>query len=696
MAHVQRISLNPLSPAAVAQLAEGRDVDVNHLYLRTRGNPFFVTEVLASGEPGIPQSIRDAVMARAARLPEPARGVLDVAAVLGASFEKALLIRIADGDPVAIDACLDAGMLVESGGTIRFQHELARQAIHEAIGPARRAGLHRRTLEIMVSESLGMPPDQLVYHAEEAGDRAAVIRYGTLAAERAATLGAHRDAAAQYERVLRFADDLPVDSRIELQERYGEENYLIGNWRAAIEARRTAVDLCQTSGHLLRAGENEAQLARSYWNAGQGSAAHAALERALSVLDSGEPTEQYAGALSFQTELALLPGFQGEIAAIGVRALDVADAVNDLESRVHAMTSLGASALLHNDESGRALIEDAMRLARDCGDDNGVNRGWVFLSCLAVHRFQFDQAKEHLGSGIAFAQELDFDRAVQYLKSIRALMQVHLGEWTAVEAVVRPLINESADSAVEQAVSLAVLGRLLARQGTPGATQLLDRAVELSRGSGNIFHAMPATIARAEAAWLAGDDAMTGGMARRELPRAIESGNEWWVGELALILHLAGETDLPVESCAPPFRFQIEGDWATAAAAWMDLGCPYQAAVALADGDTNALLRALDIFDGLGARPMIERTVRRLEERGVRTDPLSRTSGSGVEDAFGITPREREVLALLADGLSDRDIAESLYIGPGTVRTHLTSLFSKLNVKSRTAAIAAARRGGLL
>jgi DNA-binding NarL/FixJ family response regulator len=71
-------------------------------------------------------------------------------------------------------------------------------------------------------------------------------------------------------------------------------------------------------------------------------------------------------------------------------------------------------------------------------------------------------------------------------------------------------------------------------------------------------------------------------------------------------------------------------------------------------------------------------------------------SGSGVEDAFGITPREREVLALLADGLSDRDIAESLYIGPGTVRTHLTSLFSKLNVKSRTAAIAAARRGGLL
>jgi DNA-binding NarL/FixJ family response regulator len=168
------------------------------------------------------------------------------------------------------------------------------------------------------------------------------------------------------------------------------------------------------------------------------------------------------------------------------------------------------------------------------------------------------------------------------------------------------------------------------------------------------------------------------------------------VGELSLILHLCGESDLPVQSCAAPFRLQIEGDWAASAAAWTDLGCPYQAAVALSDGDATAQLQALEIFDQLGARPMIERTVQRLRNLGVRTDAHVRTAPVGNGGVFGITPREHEVLALLADGLSDRAIAESLYIEPGTVRSHLTNLFSKLGVKSRTAAIAAARRGGLL
>jgi len=697
MSHVHRISIAPLSPEAVARLAAGTGFDADDLYRRTRGNPFFVTEVLAAGEPGIPQSVRDAVMARAARLPAPARGVLESAAVLGPSFEKALLIQVAAGEAGAIDACLDAGMLVEAGALLRFQHELARQAVHEAIGPARRAALHRRTLEIMTSGVAGaVVPDRLVYHAEEAGDRAAVIEYGTQAAERAVALGAHRDAGAQYQRVLRFADDLPEPARLDLLERCGEEAYLIGDWPGAIEARQRAILLCRSLGDARRQGENESQLARAFWNAGRGAEAHAALRRALTTLERGEGDRCLAGALSFQTELALLPGWSGDVEVIGARALAVADAAGDVESRVHAMTSLGANRLLRNDESGRVLIEESMRLALEHGDDNGVNRGWVFLSCLAVHRFQFDQAEASLETGIAFAQDHDFARALQYLQSLQAMVRLHRGEWPAVECTIRQLIDESADSAVEQAVSLAVLGRLLARRGDSEACGLLDRSVELAASSGNLFHAMPAAIGRAEAAWLAGDRERAVAEARSALPRALEAVNPWWVGELTLILWLCGESDLPADACALPFRQQMDGDWAAAAAAWADLGCRYQAAVALTDGDNAALHRALGTFEELGARPMIERTTRRLRERGVRVDGLAPVAANGVDDPFGITPREREVLALLADGLSDRDIAESLYIGPGTVRTHLTNLFGKLDVKSRTAAIATARRSGLL
>jgi DNA-binding CsgD family transcriptional regulator len=66
------------------------------------------------------------------------------------------------------------------------------------------------------------------------------------------------------------------------------------------------------------------------------------------------------------------------------------------------------------------------------------------------------------------------------------------------------------------------------------------------------------------------------------------------------------------------------------------------------------------------------------------------------EASAGLTPREREVLRLIADGLSDRAVAAALSVGPGTVRSHLTSAYGKLGVGSRTAAVAAARRQGIL
>jgi DNA-binding CsgD family transcriptional regulator len=696
MSHVRRIKFHPLSPEAVAQLTAGTNIDSEDLYRRTCGNPFFVTEVLASGEPGIPPSIRDAVMARAARLPGPARGAIEAAAVLGASFEKDLLMQVADGDPTAVDDCLKVGMLAETGATIRFQHELARQAIRDAIGPARRAALHRRTLEVLGSGAVSVPPDRLVFHAEEAGDWAAVIRYGKLAAQRAAALGAHRDAAAQYERVLRFADHLPDVERLELLERYADEADLIGNWPAAIEARRGAIALCRSIGDRSRLGENEHRLAHTFWHTGSGSDAITTLSRAIVTLEDANSDAYRVSALGFQTELALLSGQPDETDALGATALAAADAIGDIETRLQIMTILGANALLRDHDSGQAQIEESMRLAFDHGSDRGIKRGWGFLCCLLVHGFRFDRAEGKLAMGIAYAQEHDFDRVTQYLQSLRALMHLHQGHWPAVEQTIVPLISESADSAVEQAVSLAVYGRLLARRGDPDASAPLDRAMDLATRSGNIFHAMPGTIGSAEAAWLTGDRQRAATEARRALPRVLTAANPCWVGELSLILHLCGESDLPVQSCAAPFRLQIEGDWAASAAAWTDLGCPYQAAVALSDGDATAQLQALEIFDQLGARPMIERTVQRLRNLGVRTDAHVRTAPVGNGGVFGITPREHEVLALLADGLSDRAIAESLYIEPGTVRSHLTNLFSKLGVKSRTAAIAAARRGGLL
>ena len=118
----------------VRALAAGSDVDPDELYRQTGGNPFFVTEVLAAGGSGVPTSVRDAVLARAARLGPAARPILDAAAVVGLETDLSLLEAVV-GEPLSgLEECLAAGVLQSAEGGIGFRHELARRAEERAVG----------------------------------------------------------------------------------------------------------------------------------------------------------------------------------------------------------------------------------------------------------------------------------------------------------------------------------------------------------------------------------------------------------------------------------------------------------------------------------------------------------------------------------------------------------------------------------
>ena len=138
------LALSPLSPAAVAELARAHRVDATDLHRRSGGNPFFVTELLASGGTELPDTVRDAVLARAGRLPEPARRLLDAVAVMPGGAEVTLLEAMVDPSLLAsLDECLGSGILKPSRGCVAFRHELARVAIEDSIGPHRLLTLHR-------------------------------------------------------------------------------------------------------------------------------------------------------------------------------------------------------------------------------------------------------------------------------------------------------------------------------------------------------------------------------------------------------------------------------------------------------------------------------------------------------------------------------------------------------------------------
>jgi len=160
--------------------------------------------------------------------------------------------------------------------------------------------------------------------------------------------------------------------------------------------------------------------------------------------------------------------------------------------------------------------------------------------------------------------------------------------------------------------------------------------------------------------------------------------------------HRAGFDDMfPIEA-AEPYDAQLAGDWARAAAFWDEVGCPYEAALARGDSDDEQeLRRALDELQELGARPAAAIVAGRLRERGARGLPRGPRRATR-ENPAGLTPRQLEVLELVAQGMRDSEIAQRLVLSERTVGHHLGAILRKLGVRNRSEATAEAVRLGLV
>jgi DNA-binding CsgD family transcriptional regulator len=231
-------------------------------------------------------------------------------------------------------------------------------------------------------------------------------------------------------------------------------------------------------------------------------------------------------------------------------------------------------------------------------------------------------------------------------------------------------------------------GRARARRGELAAAPL-DEALALAEPTGECARIGPVRAARAEAEWLAGDNERAIAEAGAVIELMRRYPHAWYAGDVFIWLWRAGwRGDVP-RSVAAPFAREIVGDWADAAALWQELGCSYEAALALLVGDEAAVRRAHATFEGLGARPALAIAARRLRELGVRDIPRGRRNATLANPA-GLTRREAEVLSLLAKGLRNAEIAERLFVAPKTVDHHVSAILAKLGVRSRTEAVQAA------
>jgi DNA-binding CsgD family transcriptional regulator len=169
----------------------------------------------------------------------------------------------------------------------------------------------------------------------------------------------------------------------------------------------------------------------------------------------------------------------------------------------------------------------------------------------------------------------------------------------------------------------------------------------------------------------------------------------WLYGEFAFWLWRAGVTQRIEQEIAKPYALQIAGNWRAAADLWKELGCPYEEAMALADGNEAAQLEALAIFEKLGANPAAEKLRHTLRATGVRGIPRG-PRPSTQENPAGLTARQMEVLACMSEGCTNTEIAERLFISSKTVDHHVSAILAKLEAHTRAEAVSLALQSNLI
>lgn len=677
------LGLPALTPDGVRELTGAAAVDPVRLHERTGGNPFYVTEALAAPDADVPATVRLAVLGRATRLGADAREVLDVVAVVPGRADAALVRAVAGHGEDVLERCVASGVLVERDGSLAFRHELARLALWSELAQGRRRELHARVLAAL--EAAGAPdPAHLAHHAAAAGDAAALARWSAAACLAASARTADAETVRHGTQALGVADQLEPDARARVQAAVARSLVVVGRSADAeplVAAARSHWEQVGDEGRLADALVVQGSVRSALGDVDEGVAL---VRRAVEVLERRPPGPELAAAMLRLTSAHMLARERDEAVRWGERTIELATRLDERGLLGRAMVETGIADVVDGRRAGLARVREAIALGEREGLPGVVASGYSQIGSGCGELRDHGTAVPALEQAVRVAGDHGLESLRSYALAWWARCDLELGRWDDALARSRSLLSSSTPL-VSRFVALLTTGWVRARRGEPDAWEALDEADAIARRIGHLQRRWPVVVARAEAAWLAGEEGRFADELADVHALARRCRHPVAVGELALWRVRAGAAP-PAEVPAGPFGRWVTGDAAEAAAAFRTSGTPYEAAWALAETGDAGRAEAAQVLGSLGAAPLASR----LGLRVVR-------SGRGVPARpAGLSARELEVLRLVAVGFTNPQVASALVISRKTAEHHVSHVLAKLGVASRAEAAAAAVRLGVL
>jgi predicted ATPase/DNA-binding CsgD family transcriptional regulator len=599
----------------------------------------------------------------------------------------------------------------------------------------------------------------VAHHYHRAGEQAEALRAAIRAAGEAEAVHAHGEAAALLDRALELwahvdgAEQLAGADHPGLLARAAHAHYLSGDEARAASLLERQLGELDPDREPVRVAGALGELADTQWSLGMAGRSRETLQRALELLPD-EPTPERARLRLHMVRFRLLQGRFGEVAELAAHAIADADALGLEEVRAGVLHRLGPALLaLGETERGEAALREALELARRSGNNDELATAYLNYAD-ALHYYGRTEEAEALaarGSG----EVVPGDKAARELAMLRAEIAFDRGEWDRALELMPDGREVSSGSTLVNSL-LRRAEQALGRGDTAAAQPLLRRAWSVLEGSiepqyisatatlltevegreGNTETARSivdealdrlqfctedaARLARIAAAGVA----VEAGAAERA--RDLGDTDAMAVAQqraarlLALVEAAVEDADRPLERARlGAARAEVAravrpgGDpelWDRAARGWTEALRPYSAAQAkwrqaeafMAAGERDAAAEAArearEIAAGLGAVWLVAE-LDALAARGrlrLEREVEPATAADAEVDPFGLTERERQVLALVARGATNREIAGELFMAEKTASVHVSRILTKLDVRSRTEAAAVAVRQGLV